>query len=251
MDERTRGDIETVADWIVDAGSVCALTGAGISVESGIPDFRSKDGLWSRYDPVEYASIYNFLDDPAKVWNMFTEIIELCMKAEPNPAHLALTELEEMGRLDGIITQNVDYLHQRAGTKNVIEFHGNNNALRCQECGKMHSLDVRKEQMPPQCDCGGHLRPDVVLFDEGIPPEAMIRSRDLASGADLMLVIGTSAVVAPASYMPYMTKANDGRLVEFDIDVTQITHDVDLSIFGKAGTVLPEVVSAVRRKMKD
>jgi NAD-dependent deacetylase len=249
--EKLRGDILTVADWIVEARSVTALTGAGISVESGIPDFRGKGGLWTKYDPGEYASIYNFVEDPDKVWNMLTELIDTVEAADQNPAHLALAELEGMGRLDGIITQNVDSLHQRAGSKVVVEFHGHNRSMRCQSCGKDYHVDKRREEMPPRCECGGYLRPNAVLFDEPIPMDAMVRARELASGSDLMLVIGTSATVAPASYMPYLTKSNDGRLVEVNPEVTQLTHDADLSLFGPAGTVMPAVVDAVRTRMEE
>jgi NAD-dependent deacetylase len=250
MDEGLRGDILTVADWIVEAKVVSALTGAGISVESGIPDFRSKDGLWSKYDPAEYASVYNFIEDPAKVWNMLHELIDTVEGADPNPAHLALAELEAMGKLDGIITQNVDSLHQRAGSKKVIEFHGHNRDMRCQTCGKVYDVKKRLEETPARCECGGYLRPNAVLFDEQIPTEAMMSARDLASRTDVMIVVGTSAVVAPASYMPYLTKANDGKIVQVDVMVTQLTGDVDLSLFGKAGTIVPALVKAVKDKME-
>jgi len=250
LDEGLRGDILTVADWIMEAKTVSALTGAGISVESGIPDFRSKGGLWSKYDPAEYASIYNFIEDPAEVWNMLHELIDTVEGADPNPAHLALVELESMGKLDGIITQNVDSLHQRAGSKMVIEFHGHNRDMRCQTCGKIYDIKKRHEETPARCECGGYLRPNAVLFDEQIPTEAMTSARDLASRTDVMLVIGTSAVVAPASYMPYLAKANGGKIVQVDLEVTQLTDDVDLSLFGKAGTVVPALVKAIKEKMK-
>jgi NAD-dependent deacetylase len=249
-EEKFSGDILTVADWMIEAKVVSALTGAGISVESGIPPFRGKTGLWSKYDPDEYASVYHFIEDPAKVWNMLTELIDMVENADPNPAHYAFAELEELGVLEGIITQNVDSLHQRAGSKNVIEFHGHNRDMRCQTCGKTYDVNKRHEEMPPRCECGGYLRPNAVLFDEQIPMDAMIKSRDLAGHSDVMLVAGTSAIVAPASYMPHLTKANGGKIVEINPEVTQLTHDADLSIFESSGKALPALVEAVKSKMK-
>lgn len=247
LDAETEEKVRKAAEWIIGSKQTSVMTGAGASVESGIPDFRSKNGLWSRYDPEEYATIFSFIEDPAKVWNMLAELIETIEGAEPNPGHKALAALESMGMLEGVITQNVDSLHQKAGSTRVLEFHGHCRSLRCQECNK-HYDDVHlyKKEHPPWCKCGGPLRPDIVFFDEQIPGSVIRESKELASGSDLMLVIGTSAVVVPAAYMPYQTKAGGGRIVEINTEETALTHDADLSIFGKSGELLPMVLKAIK-----
>jgi NAD-dependent deacetylase len=246
-DKETKEKVQKLAQWIVDSKGAAAMTGAGASVESGIPDFRGKNGLWSRYDPEEYATIFSFIEDPAKVWNMLAELIETIEGAEPNPGHKALAALESMGLLEGVITQNVDSLHQKAGSTRVLEFHGHCRSLRCQDCNK-HYDDVHlyRTEHPPRCKCGGPLRPDIVFFDEQIPGAVIRESKELASDSDLMLVIGTSAVVVPAAYMPYQTKANGGRIVEINTEATALTQDADLSIFGKSGELLPMVLKAIK-----
>ncbi len=154
-----------------DGTRAVALTGAGISVESGIPDFRSAGGLWEKFNPMEYATIDAFIRDPRKVWRMLTSLADLLEQAEPNPAHSALARLEKAGLLTGVVTQNVDNLHQRAGSVRVVEFHGNGQRLLCLSCHKVYDAgDVGELGSPPQCGCGEILKPDVVLFGEAIPP---------------------------------------------------------------------------------
>ena len=250
LDAETEKKINVLAGWITAAKQVSALTGAGASVESGIPDFRGKNGLWSRYDPEEYATIFSFMDDPAKVWKMLAELVELCEQAEPNPGHVALAQLESMGMLAGIITQNVDSLHQRAGSKRVIEFHGNCRSLKCQDCfRKYDDVHLYKKDWPPKCECGGFLRPDVVLFDEQIPVNALRDSKDLAMGSELMLVIGTSAIVMPACSMPYLTKSNDGKIVEINTEATAMSGEADMSIFGRSGAILPRLLEVLKARV--
>jgi len=220
---------------------VAALTGAGISVESGIPDFRSAGGLWARFDPMEYAYIRAFRRNPAKVWAMLTEMDALITRARPNPAHIALAELEARGFLRGIITQNVDNLHQAAGSNRVVEYHGNALRFVCDTCRGHHpreSLDF--SHTPLYCLCGGLIRPDVVFFGEAIPPAAQAEAEDLARQCDLMLVIGTSGEVAPASYIPAIAKEWNALIVEVNLEPTRLTYSLtDHFLPGSAGQVLP------------
>ena len=243
--------IKKAAEDISKAKMGIALTGAGISTESGIPDFRSKDGLWSRYDINEYGHIDSFKKNPAKVWMMLREMISL-MNAEPNPAHYALAELEKMGYIKAVITQNVDNLHQEAGSKNVIEFHGNFRRVVCMRCGKKKGVDkIDMENLPPMCECGGILKPDGIFFGEAIPRNAYLKSVALATKCDLMLVIGTSASVYPASQLPYLAKGSltkpKGIVIEINKETTDITGIVsDYIIEGKAGEILPKIVEEIK-----
>lgn len=193
-----------------------ALTGAGVSTESGIPDFRSRDGLWARFDPMEYGTLDAFRRDPAKVWQMLAELLRLA-DARPNAGHRAMSLLEQHGFLQGIITQNIDGLHQQAGSRRVIEFHGSLRTFSCPACGKSgFSLEyVRQQVLPPRCTvCAAVLKPDVVFFDEQIPPAALRETEELLAGADLLLVAGTSCQVAPAAYLPDMVLSRGGVLIE-------------------------------------
>jgi NAD-dependent deacetylase len=226
------------------------LTGAGISVASGIPPFRGEGGLWEKYNPEEYAHVESFKSNPQKVWVMLKEMIDTIRPARPNAAHLALAELERMGKLDGIITGNVDFLHQAAGNKKVLELHGNNHELICMRCKKSYPMERYEEQMPPLCTCGYTLRPDVVLFGEPLPQGTLFEAYNLAKHCDVMLVVGTSSLVAPMSNMPYVAKENNARIIEVNLDVTFISDFAsDIIIKGKAEEILPQIVSEVKKMM--
>jgi NAD-dependent deacetylase len=240
--------IKEAAGAIINSTSTVALTGAGISVGSGIPPFRGKGGLWEKYNPDEYAHVESFKRDPKKVWVMLKEMIDTINPAKPNAAHLALAELEKMGMLDGIITGNVDFLHQAAGSKTVLELHGNNNMLICMKCEKTYPMDRCESQMPPLCTCGYTLRPDVVLFGEPLPQSILFEAYDLARQCDAMLVVGTSSIVAPMSNMPFVAKQNNAMVIEINLDVTFITDFAsDIIIKGKAEDILPQIVSEVEK----
>ncbi len=244
--------IERVAKDIVRSRRTIALTGAGISVESGIPDFRSAGGLWSKYDPEEYAHISAFRANPEKVWQMLKEMMELVLGAEPNPAHSALAELEQMGLLNAVITQNVDGLHQRAGSKEVIEFHGSNEWLICLGCGsRREAASLSLDNIPPRCEkCSSILKPDVVFFGEPIPWEAQTRAFEEAGVCELVLVIGTSAVVYPAAGIPMVAKKGGARVVEINREPTPLTGSVShYLIQGPAGEILPKIVDEIKRKV--
>jgi NAD-dependent deacetylase len=227
---------------------VIALTGAGISVESGIPDFRSAGGLWEKYDPMVYAHIDSFRRDPEMIWKMLFEMIDLTKNAKPNPAHIALAKMEEKNILKGIVTQNIDNLHQEAGSRNVIEFHGNAHHLQCLECGREEPVtDAIFGGSPPRCaKCTAIMKPRVVFFGEMIPPRAMTESQMLANAADAILVVGTSAVVFPASSIPYIAKQNRAKVIEMNLEHTGLTNAItDVFIQGKAGDTLPRLLELI------
>lgn len=241
---------EDLAERLSAGRHVVALTGAGISVESGIPDFRSAGGLWSRYDPLEFGHIESFRMNPAKVWGMLLEMDQLLCGAFPNPAHEALAELERRGILQAVITQNVDSLHQRAGSVKVIEFHGHNRTLRCDGCGRRFTREnISLEVLPPRCGCGSPLRPEVVFFGEDIPAEQLEMAMAEVEKCDMMLVIGTSATVAPASYLPLVAKERAAFLLEINPTRTELSCNMsDVHIAESAGKALPAIVAALEAR---
>ena len=234
---------------MVSSGLTIALTGAGVSVESGIPDFRGAEGLWSKYDPAEYASIEAFRRDPEKVWNMLRDMEALVSGARPNPAHIGMGELERMGLLHHIITQNIDNLHQEGGAGNVIEYHGNSSTLTCIWCGKRYAVEEKSAERTPLCTCSRPLKPDVVFFGEPIPMDALNRSFQLASSAEVLLIVGTSALVSPANTIPVMAKEKGARLIEINREKTHLTGTMtDVFLEGSAGEIIPALVNAVRER---
>lgn len=242
-----QGLADQVADILIRSQVTVALTGAGISVESGIPDFRSAGGLWSRYDPAEYATIGAFRANPEKVWKMLLEMGEIVGQAKPNKAHLALGELEAIGLLDCVITQNIDNLHQAGGSKNVIEYHGNSSTLSCLWCGKRYTAEEKRGENPPRCACQNVLKPDVVFFGEAIPEEAMRRSFSLASSAQALFIIGTSAVVSPVNTIPSIAKRNGAKIIEVNRERTHLTDTLtDVFLQGNAGEIMPQIVAAAK-----
>ena len=219
-----------------------ALTGAGVSTESGIPDFRGKNGLWSRFDPFEYGTMGAFLSDPEKVWRMLASLLKI-VKAEPNTGHKGLAVLEEKGLLTGIITQNIDGLHQRGGSRNVVEFHGSLNTFSCLSCGESYSFAyVRECLLPPHCiACNVILKPDIVFFDERIPHMVLARTQHMLASADLLLVAGTSCQVEPASRIPYQIHNNGGKIIEINMEPA-LNHLAAITLEGNFSTVLGKLV---------
>jgi NAD-dependent deacetylase len=242
--------IKRAASDLAAATYAVALTGAGISTESGIPPFRGKGGLWERYDPMEVAHIDAFIQDPAKVWTvLIKQMKDIVDRARPNDAHLGLVKLEKLGILKTVITQNVDGLHQMAGSQDVIEFHGNFAWQRCMDCNRrIKTSDVDMSRIPPRCDCHGILRPDAVFFGELIPSQALWRSRQAASDCDLMLVIGTSAEVQPAASMPVIAKESGAKVIEINSEPTPLTADIsDYLILGKAGVIMSRILAELEQ----
>lgn len=241
--------LRQIAEILAASTSTVALTGAGISVDSGIPAFRGSQGLWGKYDPMEYASIEAFLRDPARVWGMLHELDELIFSARPNQAHHCLAQLEKLGALNIVVTQNIDGLHQEAGSRAVVEFHGSSRRLRCLECGQVLGRnELTMDIMPPRCSCGGLIKPDVVFFGEPIPQRAMLAAMAAAQACTAMLVVGTSAVVAPASHLPILAQSAGAKVIEINLEPTPLTGRVaDLSLRAGGSEVLPTLVEMVRR----
>ncbi len=236
------------AQKIKDASRTVAFTGAGISVESGIPPFRGPEGLWSRYDP-QVLDLSYFQRHPADSWRVIKEIFyDFFGAAQPNPAHEALARLESAGILHGVITQNIDNLHQEAGSQDVIEFHGTSRRLTCLSCRQ--TLQFQPElfsSMPPSCpDCGGLLKPDFIFFGEGIPPQAYQRSQEETQLADVWLVVGTTGEIMPASMLPIEAHKNGTLIIEVNLHPSNYTDTItDIFLKGKASEVLKALSDAI------
>lgn len=273
--------IKKAAEDLKNANHAIALSGAGISTESGIPDFRGPSGIWSKDPEAErraYQSYGKFLEDPKEYWEerlTAPSLLGDLEKAEPNPGHYALAELEKMGILKCLITQNIDGLHEKAGSRNIIEYHGSYFKLRCSKCGSRFSIKEidlgklkREERLPPLCKCGGVIKSDVVHFREPIPVDAAKRSQEEAWRCDLMTICGTSAAVYPFAQLPRLakkhmiekeTETESGlflvkqvpatTIIEVNADPTPLTEEgiSDYLIQGKTGEILPEILQEVKR----
>jgi NAD-dependent deacetylase len=226
--------IEKAIGILKSAKSLFVLTGAGISAESGIPTFRGADGLWKNYSATDLATPEAFKKDPALVWEWYHWRQNIISKADPNPAHYAVVDLEKKLERFLLLTQNVDNLHQRAGSKNVLEIHGN--IFRTREPAN---------STLPKCTCGGSLRPDVVWFGEAIPQDIWQNSLDFLSRADAALICGTSGIVWPAAAIPEIAKRGNTKTIEINLEPTAVSSIVDVSIQGKAGEILPKIVAAL------
>lgn len=244
--------IERAAEILAGSHSALALTGAGVSAESGIATFRGEGGLWKQYDPVKVSSIDTFLSDPAAYWRVSRERGRNALAARPNPGHYALAAMEAAGRLVAVVTQNTDGLHQDSGCRHVIELHGSGRTVQCLECGRREAradvqgrLDV---EMPPRClSCGGALlKPTVVLFGEPMPRDAVDEAFALARGADAMLVVGSSLVVYPAAEIPLIAVRAGARMIVVNAEPTPFDDLADVVIHGRSGDVLPAIASLMR-----
>ncbi len=246
MEGRVATDgVAALAELVRRAASVVALTGAGISVPSGIPDFRSPGtGIWENVDPMEVAHIDAWRADPARFWSFYGDRFQMLGDKLPNGAHEALVELERRGRLDAVITQNIDRLHRKAGTAELVEVHGSIASSSCLACGARFSLEEVVARLPgvPACDCGRPLKPDVVLFGEFLPAAALARANELAAGADLLLCIGSSLEVHPVAGLPALTLGGGGRVA---IVTTGPTPYDDEAVLKLDGDVVEEL-AAVR-----
>ena len=224
-----------------------ALTGAGISADSGIPTFRGKDGLWRRFKPEELATPEAFQRNPELVWEWYAWRIKLIKEAEPNPGHLALAELNRMGIVKCVVTQNVDDLHERACTPCLVKLHGDIMTARCTSCG----FEIKWKDVPkgvPKCPtCCSPLRPAVVWFGEPLPLEAIERAERLFSEARVAMVIGTSAAVMPAGELPLLTKSNGGIIIEVNPEPSALEPYVDIAIRERASVALPKILEEVRK----
>lgn len=243
--------IERAAELLAAAHHAVALTGAGVSAESGIPTFRGEGGLWTKYDPVKVSSIESFMADPASYWRVSKERGRVALAARPNPGHLTLAAMEAAGRLVAVITQNTDGLHQDSGSKRVIELHGSGRAVQCLDCGTREPrsevqarLDV---EMPPRCrSCGSiFLKPTVVLFGEPMPVAAIQEAFGLAGEADVVLVVGSSLVVYPAAEVPLVALRAGGRMIVVNAEPTPFDRFAEVVIHGRSGEVLPQIANLI------
>jgi NAD-dependent deacetylase len=242
--------VERLAE-LMDARRPCVvLTGAGISTESGIPDFRSPTGVWAQYDPMEYATIDAFLEDPAKVWDFYGKRLAMLDEAQPNDGHRALAELEDRGWVSAIVTQNIDRLHERAGSRVLVEVHGSIRTSSCLACGAVVPFAEVVELLPvPGCPrCGRILKPDVVMFGELLPEAAIGRALHLAATAGLLLVVGSSLEVYPVAGLPLETLAAGGSLAIVNRGSTPFDSRASVTIDGGAGETLRALAGALAER---
>ncbi|BDQ37796.1 NAD-dependent deacetylase [Pseudodesulfovibrio nedwellii] len=236
--------LENASQALKNARCAMAFTGAGISVESGIPPFRGPGGVWSKYDPEKFEKGY-FKRHPDEVWPLLKEIFfDMLEKAKPNPAHIALAQLESEGKLAGVVTQNIDSLHKEAGSSVVHEYHGSTRRMQCMSCRTFfdsHSIPLDK--LPPACPaCGGLLKPDFIFFGEGIPTDVHRAATDLAKQSDVCLIVGTGGQVMPAGRIPYIVKNRGGTIIEINLHDTDYSYTTsDYFLQGKAGDMTPRL----------
>jgi NAD-dependent deacetylase len=233
---------DSIKEPLKKAKKIVFVTGAGISQESGIPTFRDNDGLWRNYDAMKLATIDAFYDNPKLVWEWYNERRQNIFAAEPNLGHKAIAELENFSEVI-ILTQNIDGLHQIAGSSKVLELHGSIVKIKCTVCDYKDEILTEFSDMPPLCKCGNILRPDVVWFGEGLPQDVWEEAIIHANSCDVMIIAGTSLVVSPANTLPIYAKQNNAILIEINPDETNMTEDMDLSIRTTSATALPELVS--------
>lgn len=235
--------VESVRKLLTESKRIAALTGAGISAESGIPTFRGSGGLWRQYKAEELATPEAFARDPKLVWEWYDWRRHIAAKATPNPGHHALADLERRSPGFTLVTQNVDGLHERAGSQRVLRVHGSIWLVRCTQCGKeREDRRVPLPSVPPKCECGALLRPGVVWFGEGLPGNVWDNAEQAVRNADLLLVVGTSAVVYPAASLVPLAARGGAKIVEINTGETPLTSQVDYSLRGASGELLPELI---------
>jgi len=233
---------ELIKDHIKDIKKIVFVTGAGISQESGIPTFRGKDGLWRNYDAMKLATIGAFYDNPKLVWEWYNERRKNIFGALPNLGHKAIAELEKFADVV-VLTQNIDGLHQKAGSSEVLELHGSIIKIKCSVCNFKDEIMTEFSEIPPLCKCGNILRPDVVWFGESLPQDIWQKAIVFASQCDLMIIAGTSLVVSPANTLPIYAKQNNAILIEINPENTEMSSEMNLVIRNTSATTLPKFVS--------
>ena len=245
--------IHRAAELLLNSTNAIALTGAGVSTESGIPDFRGEGGIWEKYKPELYGNIQSFIRDPSKFWKLAEKVAPKLFRAKPNPGHFALAELENMDIIKAVITQNVDELHQTAGNIMVYEVHGNINRFNCFGCKASYTKDqvlrmLKKEKhRPPTCSfCAAPLKPSVVLFGESLPTFEIYQSQAISQKADVMLIAGSSLSVAPACNLPIYTLQNNGKLIIVNDNPTYLDERAEVLIHHKTGIILPLIVQEIK-----
>jgi len=238
---------DIVTQKLIDSRKIVFVTGAGISQESGIPTFRGKDGHWRKYDPMKLASIDAFYDDPKLVWEWYEDRRKNILDAKPNEGHFAISKMEKFKDVV-ILTQNIDGLHQRSGSTNVLELHGSIIRIKCTVCNFSDNITENFELLPPKCECGNMLRPDVVWFGEALPQDVWKNAMKEASTCDIMIISGTSLVVSPANTLPVYAKQNGATLIEVNPEKTVMSNDMDLSIQATSANALPKILAILKNE---
>ena len=238
---------DTVAQKLKDSRKIVFVTGAGISQESGIPTFRGKDGYWRKYDPMKLASIDAFYDDPKLVWEWYEDRRKNILSVKPNEGHFAISQMEEFKDVV-ILTQNIDGLHKRSGSTNVLELHGSIIRIKCTVCDFTDNITENFELLPPKCKCGSMLRPDVVWFGEPLPQNIWQSAIKEASVCDVMVIVGTSLVVSPANTLHVYAKQNGAILLEVNPEKTVMSNDMDLSIQATSANALPKILPILKNE---
>ena len=238
---------ETLLTTLAKAQRVVAFTGAGMAAESGVPTFRGDDGIWKKFKSEELANLNAFMRNPQLVWEWYAARKRVIADVKPNPGHIALAEMEGMFSSFAVVTQNIDNLHRRAGSKNVFELHGNIERNYCMKCGKNFANEyVLSSGAIPTCDCGGMIRPDVVWFGEMLPEDEWRDAERACSSADVLFSIGTSGVVYPAASLPLAARDSGAFIVEINPEPTPLSSFADEFLQGKSGEVLPALIHALR-----
>ena len=235
---------EPIADKLLDAKKIVFVTGAGISQESGIPTFRGKDGLWRKYDALQLATIDAFYENPKLVWEWYEERRKNILAAKPNAGHNTIAALEKYKQVR-VLTQNIDGLHQRAGSSQVYELHGSIITIKCTVCDFKEKITGDFSELPPICKCGKMLRPDVVWFGEALPQNVWSEAIMQANSCNVMFVVGTSLAVSPANMLPIYAKQNGATIIEVNPEETPMSKSMDLSIRSTSAKALPELLSIV------
>ena len=246
--------ISAIAEKIAEGGKNIVFTGAGISTESGIPDYRSKGGLWDKFRPVYFDEFMSSKEARIEYWRRKSELYEDLVNAQPNPAHRSVAEMYTMGLLEAVITQNIDGLHQVSGLSEdtVVELHGNTLRVRCMSCNKtgpVHDVQKRVDagDPAPECECGGYLKPDTISFGQSMPQKEVLKAQELSESCDFFMVIGSTLLVQPASLMPGYAKQNNAFLAIVNLSETPYDDMCDVLIREKAGNVLQSIVGEIRR----
>ncbi len=245
--------IAKFADLILVSKNIVALTGAGMSTESGIPDFRSPGtGLWTKVDPDEFASIHSYVSSTSKNLKLMLEMGTTIFRAKPNKGHKALTQLQKMGKLKGVLTQNIDGLHSKARTKNVVELHGTANESKCLRCKRVYPIttlinQVLRGKNSPTCEeCGGLLKPNAIFFGEPLESAVLRKADEMIADLDLMIVLGSSLLVYPVAFYPHKAIAAGAKLAIINIQPTEMDHQAEVVIHDKIGNVLPQIIERVK-----
>lgn len=238
---------KTFLDKLAVSEKVVFFTGAGISAESGIPTFRGKDGIWNKLKPEELANFNAFMRNPKMVWEWYNHRKKIIHESKPNAGHITIAEFEKYFDDVTVITQNIDNLHRRAGSRKIYELHGNIERNYCINCKTFYNEELDFSEGVPKCKCGGLIRPDVVWFGEFLPADQLEASERAAINSDIFFVVGTSAVVYPAAGLVYTAKRSGSYVVEINIEETEVSSIADFSFYGEAGKVLPEILEELKK----